>query len=247
MTINPANIKYVPGMYAKKRPSASQMANNYIRDWQTRHTKKGHTPAQRQPAICLSRKIGVGALELADLLSERLGYRVADREIIEHIANKADLSEPTVAYYDERYADKVDELMSFMFREKAFVMSDYARNLVSAIYSLADSAPTIFVGRGAHLVLPRESVLAVRLICAKSYRVARLARMLQIEPEFAAKELDQADQLQRNFFKKVYNAKDASPYEFDMVINLDHLPELSCAADIVHTAFKCKFENVPGK
>ena len=247
MTINPANIKYVPGMYAKKRPSASQMANNYIRDWQTRHKKKGLTPAQRQPAICLSRKIGVGALELADLLAERLGYRVADREIIEHIANKADLSEPTVAYYDERYADRVDELMSFLFRAKAFVMSDYARNLVSAIFSLADSAPTIFVGRGAHLVLPRESVLAVRLICAKSYRVARLARMLQIEPEFAAKELDQADKLQRNFFKKVYNAKDASPYEFDMVINCDHLPELSCAADIIHTAFKCKFEDAPGK
>lgn len=247
MTVNPANIKYVPGMYAKKRLSASQMANNYIRDWQTRQKKKRSALDQRKPAICLSRKIGIGALELADLLAERLGYRVADREIIEHIANNADLSKQTVAYYDERYADKIDELVSFMFREKSFIMSDYARQLVSAIFFLADSGPTIFVGRGAHLVLPRESVLAVRLICSKSYRVTRLAQLLKIEPAYATKELDEADRLQRNFFKKVYSVKDASPYEFDMVINCDHLPDLSGAADIIQKAFECKFNGAASR
>jgi len=247
MTVNPGKIKYAPGMYTKKRPSVSQMANNYIRDWQKRKKENAQKPIPRLPAICLSRKIGVGALELADMLAERLGYRVADRGIIEHIANNADLNKQTVAYYDERYADKVDELISFMFREKSFVMSDYVRHLVSTIFSLADSGPTIFVGRGAHLVLPRESVLAVRLICAKSYRVARLAHLLQIDSGFAAKELAEADKLQRNFFKKVYSVKDASPYEFDMVINCDFLPDLSCAADIIQKAFECKFNGIPSR
>jgi cytidylate kinase len=242
MTVNIENIKYIPGMYAKKRPSARQVADAYIRDWQEKKPKGGKTEkVKRQPVICLSRKIGVGAVELADDLGQRLGYRVADREIIEYIANNADLSQKTVAYYDERYADKVDDIISLMFREKSFMMSDYARQLFSAILSLADSGPTIFVGRGAHLVLPRESVMAVRLICSKSYRVARLARILEVEPEFAAQELEKADKLQRNFFKKVYNAKDASPYEFDMVINVDYFPDLKCVADVICSAFKCKF------
>ena len=241
MTVDPKKLHYIPGMYAKKRPSASQMAENYIREWQQQLKKSKGMQVQRHPSICLSRKIGVGALEVADMLAERLGHRVADREIIDHIANKADLSKETVAYFDERYADKIHELMSFLFREKSFIMSDYVRQLISAIFSLADARPTIFVGRGAHLVLPRDSVLAVRIICAKSYRVARLARILQIEPEFAARELDEADKLQRNFFKKVYNVKDASPYEFDMVINCDNLPDLDCAAAIIQKAFECKF------
>jgi cytidylate kinase len=234
-------------MYVKKRPSASQVADAYIREWQKKLDQGLITEQARHPSICLSRKIGVGAVELADDIAQRLGYRVADREIIEYIANNADLSQKTVAYYDERYADKVDDVISLMFREKSFMMSDYARQLFSAILSLADSGPTIFVGRGAHLVLPRESVMAVRLICSKSYRVSRLARILEVEPEFAAKELDNADKLQRNFFKKVYNAKDASPYEFDMVINRDFFPDQKCVADIICKAFKCKFPEVTVK
>lgn len=241
MSVESKKLRYIPGMYGKKRPSARQMADHYIRDWQNRMLKNKARPAKRQPAICLSRKIGVGALELADILAKRLNYRVADREIIEHIAGTADLSEETVAYFDERYANKIDDFMSFLFREKSFTMGDYTRKLAGTIFSLADSGPTIFVGRGAHLVLPRESVLAVRIICAESYRVARLTRILQIEPEFAAKELDQADKLQRRFFKKAFNVKDASPYEFDMIINCDNLPNLSCVADIIQKAFECKF------
>ncbi len=241
MTVNREHVKYVPGMYAKIRPSAAQMVDEYFRDWEKKQKKGRATPIQPQPAICLSRKIGVGALELADMLAERFGFRVVDKEIVEQIAKNTELLQKTVAYYDERYADKIEELMSFLFREKSFIMSDYARQLISAIYTLADSGPTIFVGRGAHLVLPRESVLAVRVISSKSYRVTRLTRILGCEHDLAVKELDESDKLQRKFFKKVYGLKDASPYEFDMVINRDHLPDLDCAAEIIHKAYACKF------
>ena len=241
MSVNREKIKYVPGMYAKKRPSAEQMANAYFSDWQQRQVKRVGRPVEQHHAICISRKIGVGAVELADMLAERLEFRVVDREMIEYIAENGKLSEKTVAYYDERYADKIDEFMSFLFREKSFTMSDYTRRLVSAIYAMADDGPTIFVGRGAHLVLPRESVLAIRLIASKSYRIYRLARVLDVSPDLAVMELEELDNLQRKFFKKAYNVKDASPYEFDLVLNLDHLRTLSCAADIIQKAYECKF------
>ena len=70
------------------------------------------------PTICFSRKIGVGALEIADILAEQTGYRVVDSEILEHIANQAKLSEKTVALFDERYPGQIGELLSFAFREK---------------------------------------------------------------------------------------------------------------------------------
>nr|CAI78632.1 hypothetical protein [uncultured delta proteobacterium] len=38
-------------------------------------------------------------------------------------------------------------------------------------------------------------------------------------------DIDQLDKEQRDFFKKVYGKKDASPYEFDIVINCDYITE----------------------
>jgi len=183
MTINIDKIKYIPGTYAKKRPDAAQMAGQYILDWEKRQLElkeKETALGVISPAICFSRKIGIGAVEIADILAEKIGYRVADREVIEHISSNADLSKKTVDFFDEHYPGKINELSALLFREKSFTMSDYVRHLISAVFSLAGTQPTIFVGRGTHLILPQDSQLAVRFISSKSYRVKRLAEILNV-------------------------------------------------------------------
>lgn len=244
MNVYTADVKYVPGHYAKKRPGAAELADRYIRDWEERRldAKRPKPEEALMPCICFSRKIGVGALEIADILAEKTGHRVVDRQLIEHIAEKAKLSEKTVHIFDEQYPGKLNELLAYAFGEKAFIKSDYTRHLFSEILAIAGLGPTIFVGRGAHLVLPRESVLAVRLICSKEYRIRRVARILEASEEDVESKLNQIDKEQREFFKKVYGKKDASPYEFDMVINCDYIEEPEMVADIVATAFRHKFD-----
>ena len=46
---------------------------------------------------------------------------------------------------------------------------------------------------------------------------------------------------QRAFFKKVFGKKDASPYEFDLIINCDFISEPQGAAEIIAQAFNQKF------
>ncbi len=178
MAINKSKLKYVPGTHAKKRPDAAQMAGQYISEWPQRQLKmkgKKIVPSEIPPAICFSRKIGAGALEIADLLAEKIYYRVVDRELLEHMAKDKDLSKKTVEFFDERYPGKMSELASMLFGEKSFIMSDYVKNLISAVFTFANMGSSIFVGRGAHLILPRDRVLAVRIICSNEYRIARLA------------------------------------------------------------------------
>ena len=67
-------------------------------------------------------------------------------------------------FFDERYPGKMSELGAMFFGEKSFIMSDYVKNLVSAVFTFANMGSTIFVGRGIHLILPRDRVLAVRTI-----------------------------------------------------------------------------------
>ncbi len=245
MKVHRPEDKYVPGHYAKKRPGVAEIAERYIVEWEEKRleAKRAKPEEVLRPCICFSRKIGVGALEIADILSEKIGYRVVDRQLIGHICDEAKLTEKTVRIFDERYPGKINEFLSYAFGEKAFIKSDYTRHLFSAIFAIAGLGPTIFVGRGAHLVLPREKVLAVRLICSKEYRIKRLARILETKEEDVEKKLGQIDKEQRDFFKKTYGKKDASPYEFDMVINCDYIKEPETAAEIVALAFKHKFGN----
>jgi cytidylate kinase len=244
MAINRSKLKYIPGTYAKKRPDSAQLAGQYIKAWSQRQLKmKGQKiePTQIPPTICFSRKIGGGALEIADLLAEKIRYQVVDRELLEHIAQDKELSKKTVDFFDERYPGKMSELATMLFGEKSFIMSDYVKNLIRAVFTFANLGSSIFVGRGAHLILPRARVLAVRIICSDKYRIKRLADILDVEENEAEKMLQRIDQEQRAFFKKAFGKKDASPYEFDLVINSDFISGPRAAAEVVARAFKEKF------
>ncbi len=244
MAIDIRGIKYTPGTYAKLRPSAAQLSDQYLHEWELmqRRKKEKKPEPEMPPTICFSRKIGVGAVEIADTLAEEIGYRVIDREIVEHIASEKRLSREAVDLFDESYPGRLGEFLSMLVGKKAFIQSDYARSLISMIVPIANFQPTIFVGRGAHLILPRDRVLAVRFICSREYRVKRIAKALNVPEGDVDKKLDRLDKDQSAFFKKVFGKKDTtSPYEFDMVINLDYIKEQQSAARIVAKAFKEKF------
>lgn len=246
MTKRVGGSRYVPGTHVQRRPDAAQRVEHFVRQWEQsakKTRKRGKAPARLPAAISFSRKIGVGALEIAEMLSQKLEYRVADRIIIDKIATDTELGRKTVAFFDERYPGKLNELGAFFFGEKSFVMSDYMHHLVSAVFSLADSEATIFVGRGTHLILPRDRVLAVRCISSREYRIKRVADILGISKTDAERELVQADKEQRRFFKKAFGKKDAPPDEFDMVINCDFLSHPESAANVIQQAFISKFSD----
>lgn len=228
--------------YRGSRPNPAERVNQYIHQWDAERLAqpKGDT-GELPPTVCFSRKIGLGALDIADLVAQRLGCRVVDREILDYMAGEAGVNRRTVALFDERYPGKLGEFLALAFGEKAFVKTDYSRLLFSAVLSIAGLGTTLFVGRGCHLVLPRQRTLAVRFICARETRVRRLAETLEVPVRTIDSRLDAIDREQREFFKKVYGKKEASPYEFDLVINTDDLSRPSWAAEVVLTAFREKF------
>jgi hypothetical protein len=249
MTKTVAGSRYLPGTHAQKRPDTAQRAQHFVRQLEQKEEQKRRSSAQTSagtvlaPTICFSRKIGVGALEIAELLAKKTGQRVADRMIIEKIAEDADLGNKTVKFFDERHPGQINQIGAFLFGEKSFVMGDYMRKLASAVLSLAEAEPTIFVGRGSHLILPRERILAVRCISSREYRVKRVADILGISADSAQKELDEADKEQRRFFQRAFGKKDASAYEFDLVINCDFINKPEWAVDIIYQAYKSKFQS----
>ena len=245
MTVDTKNAKYVPGMYAKRRPNAADLANKYILDWEQNRMAlihKKEKEARISDCISFSREIGVGALEIADILAEKRGFTVVDREILNYIAETGQLQKSTIEFFDERYPGKMSEFASLLFGEKSFVMSDYMRSLAGAVHAFAGAGPTIFVGRGTHWMLPRDHVLAVRFVSSKAFRVHRIAEIMGIPEDLAEKTLDEEDKRQSNFFKKNFGAASADPRAFDLMINCTYTKGPEAAAELVGLAYRQKFE-----
>ena len=94
MSPNASGSKFIPGTYAKRRPSAPELANRYIREWDEKRLERKLETSQLveyPPTICISRKLGIGAVEIAEIVAERIGYRVVDQQIIQYIATQANL------------------------------------------------------------------------------------------------------------------------------------------------------------
>ena len=45
------------------------------------------------PTVCFSRVIGVGAVEIADILGRMLNYRVIERQLLEHITKETQMKD----------------------------------------------------------------------------------------------------------------------------------------------------------
>jgi cytidylate kinase len=245
MLKNIKDVEYLPGLYSKKKPSIAELTHRYIQEWNEERQKREKTtltPEKLSPSICFSRIIGVGAVEIADILAKKIGWRVVERQILEHITGEMKLMDMTTMSFDEPYPGKMSVYLSRLFKETAFPDNEYNRHLFATIFAVAGLGPTIFVGWGTHLVLPRDRVLAVRLICSKEYRIRRLVRIFKVNEEDIERKLEENDLTQRYFYKKVYNLEKASSHEFDLVINCDSIEDPEDVAALVELAFKEKFD-----
>lgn len=232
---------YVPGMYRPGKPNVQAQIDKVFDDWQRQRKMDAAETGDGFPVICFSRRIGVGALEIADILAGQIGYHVIDREILEYLANRRDTAPELAVAIDRQCPCETKDDLEILFGVKSFHKSEYSRLLFRAIFSFAALGPAIFVGRGAHLILPRDRVLAVRLICSDSFRTARIAGILGIDEADAWSRLQQLDAEQQRFFETIYGTTGDSPDEYDIVVNRDFFHDPAQVADIVRTALVQKF------
>lgn len=229
--------------YWRGRRKISQLAHEYVAQLKLEDIRPKLEALKSEifPAICFSRNIGVGALELAERLGKNMGRRVIDRQLIECISSETQLSEESIQTFDERRPGRFKEMLCMLLGDRAFALTDYARHLFVAAFFLAHGEKTIFVGRGIHLMLPRSRVFAVRCVGGMEMRITHIANSLSVDAEKARQIIARADQEQSEFFRKVHGKTDASTKEFDLVLNLDYIQDLDAAATAIERLFTSRF------
>ena len=148
---------------------------------------------KKQILITIGREYGSGGHDLAALLSQRLGIRMLDRELIDELWKNDPEMQQLAQQYDERPANRILSRKINEFDNS--IPHNVAQRQFDMIRQIADSGESaIFVGRCADYIL-RDHPRTVNIFIAagRAERIERLCRLHGIAPGEAESLMDRTD------------------------------------------------------
>ena len=126
-----------------------------------------------------------------------------------------------------------------------FARNDYFHRLTQTILSLARQGHAVFLGRGAHLILPAERGFRVRLVAPFEMRLRRFAKESGLPPDRARAGLTRIENERADFLRKHFRIDTADETRHDLTINLERF-SLDQAVDLVLSTRELVSGNVVG-
>ena len=179
------------------------------------------------PAITVSREFGCEAYPmtvcLKEIMEKKTGqpWTIMDKALLEEVAKHHQLSEELVRRLGEKKSRIMDDVLA-TFSPHWKSDNDHFRMLCKYVFSLAEKGNTIIVGRGSGIVTQQlKNCYHFRIYASHAFKVASIARRLDISRDEAEKVVDK-NQKQRDAFIHDYFNLDARDLRFyNLVFNND--------------------------
>src|SRR5690606_4725077 len=182
--------------------------------------------------ITISRQYGAGGSEVARRVAEALGWQVVDNELVEQVAVRAGVSPEEVAEREERAPSFIERLTRTLasanpelFPPPGGTVADMEEaSLVqiteSVVSELARRGRVVMVGRAAPAVIgQQENALHVKLVAPRTFRTHAVSERFGVEPEAAARQLDEMDGKRSRYHREYYQRDWADPVNYHMTLN----------------------------
>jgi cytidylate kinase len=180
--------------------------------------------------ITISRQMGSGGDEIAEILAARLGWRCLNRHIIERAARKSGAPEAALAM--------LDELNMMRLRPTPEAQLAHRLAVEQAIRDAAREGQVIVVGRGGQVVLRHQAeTFHIKIVSPPDARVQRLISAARIDEEAAVNRIAASDRSRANYLRKEYGANWVDPLLYDLVINVG-LGKEPWAVNLIHKAIE---------
>ncbi|HSJ97598.1 MAG TPA: cytidylate kinase-like family protein [Myxococcota bacterium] len=207
-----------------------------IRRWEL--LRRAPKPGGR--CVAVSRMPGAGGRELARRLAERLDYGLFDRELVEAVAAHAGVQTRLVEGLDERVRSAIERVVADAFRTGTFAESDYLREVVRTIRTVAERGNAVILGRGSAQLLSPQQALRVRVVAPRPVRIERRAKARGIAADEAARQIDGEDAERREFVRHQFRLDPEDACLYDLVLNTGTLAmetAVELAAEALHRQF----------
>jgi cytidylate kinase len=202
-------------VYLSKR--LHQNSNNFHTD--------SHQPG---PVICISREVGCGGVNIAQLLAIELDkhggckkWKVLSKEILEESARELNMDPNKLRrYLKEGERGIFDDILA-AFAEKRFKSErKINKTLIDLITSVANDGHCIIVGRAGHIIARDiEKSLFLKLIAPYEWRVKQIMVKDNLNMKEAMDFIEKTEKERRNFIKHIAGENN-NDNQFDLIINI---------------------------
>jgi cytidylate kinase len=189
--------------------------------------------------ITISRGSFSGGKMLAECLSQELGYRCVDREVIVERAAAHGISQ-------EELRDTLEKPPTFLDRiqHKKYL---YLVLIQAALIEEVRTGKAVYHGNAGHLLLKgAPHIVRVRIIAPMELRLKMAQARLKLSRSEALEYIARMDQDRRKWTQYLYGVDWGDAANYDVVLNLEFM-EISDACQVVSTLARQKrFDFTPG-
>jgi cytidylate kinase len=178
------------------------------------------------PVIALTQEMGSLAKDVSLKLAETLGLAVMRHEVIEHVADRMQVSTSLIGRLRGGKAGLVERLTTDSRSVALYTAEE--------LFALADRGNVVLRGWGATCLLrPVPHVVCVRITRSLKKRVEWLMGDLETDDaEFAEAEIRRSDQAHAARMHSQFGVTWGDPVLYDLVLNTDRLSVESCVEQI---------------
>jgi cytidylate kinase len=182
-------------------------------------------PNQGFPSITISRQMGAGGIEIAQLLADRLKdsskrtWTVFDRNLAELVWRNRNLPTPADVFLHEEMPQSIQNAVQEVLGVRITTW-DLVEHTAATVLRLACLGNAIFIGRGSNIITANQKhVLHVRLMAPFAKRVRQIEEHHRLGTQEAVELILLTDDARRRYIKHYFRAEIDDPINYHLVIN----------------------------
>lgn len=191
------------------------------------------------PYLLISREKGAGGSAVGQLAGKRLGWQVFNKEIVDAIAQKANVRRELIESLDERDRATIRDAVDRFLRPQPVGTAGYLATLREILLTLGHQGDVVIVGRGAQYVLPSRFGLRLRMVAPIEVRVRRIATEGSMSLKAARVEVERSDRERARLTRRHFGQDWRDPLNYDVIINTAELT-VEAATEVIVTAVQRK-------
>lgn len=185
--------------------------------------------------VTISRTMGSGARIIARKLAQELGWSLWDKELLDAIAEDAEVSKRVVETFDEKAISEIELITRSALGEYELGGFLYGKHLAKAVAAVSRLGNAIILGRGANFLLP--DALSIRIDASFEHRIRNMMAYENLTRQQAEAKLKKSDKERYEFLVRMFGKERVEQAHYDLTIWMDRFTN-DDAVEIIKTAIK---------
>ena len=202
--------------------------------------------------ITISREVGSGGRTIGRKLAEKLGVRFSDKELVDELQKKLNLTESSIEELKgkkKRWLDDFIQMVAPVPMSGMLVdgdsdyISEYNLSLsVNDVFEaereilngIADEGSCVIAGRSGFFVLKgRPNKVDILITASREKRIARIMDKQNLSRQKAEEVIDSVDKARDNYVKRYTGQSRYDARNYHIVLNMDYITEDQAVAMIL--------------